>query len=543
MAQETAGTIGIPVLKNEVLPYLTDYAKRQERAQLYKQKAEQRAAELAAKKAGEMEKYVPPALATAEGGYWNPWINKQMKVEAEAAKEKIKVARTPAEGGAAAEEFNRKYKAYNYSGNQETERQKENIKSLRDTGYNVDENALAQYYGEQAETNPNFAGTNHIVNFKEWVKARPEKYINPAVVGTNLLKQYEPVSVGIKTKEGKDESFTYNPLFEPERVKDPLTGANIFRAQKPNLIKFEEALRGNENLREAAEAYIQPVANRVKAANPGMSSTEAYTLGLEEFLNKALPQGRAKETYDYSEFKPRTGGGGRSQKTPINIASKNVAVRSLDTPTYTNNVINPTRQQISIGDPKTDEEYTYSRSYQLNPNIPVYLLQAPEDILASQLDITDDQTKQKVMNQYLAGRPDGRYTIKTGFEYTNPIKSTVYFADQDIFLRGSNPPATSYTIKKGTPLDNVTALNLIRQGRTKEVKKQSGYEVTAEMAVPFETKKGDVIEKVRPSVKIFIPEGNAASIKKHIDMEKRKADSFDLAAPQATGEFKYFSNP
>ena len=224
MAQETAGTIGIPVLKNELLPYLTDYAKRSERAELYKQKAEQRAAELAAKKASEMEKYVPPALENAEGGYWNPWINKQMKVEVEAAKERIKTARNPAEAAAAAEDFNRRYKAYNYSGNQETQRQKQNIESLRQSGYNVDENALAQYYGEQAETNPNFAGTNHIVNFKEWVKSKPERYISPAAIGTNLLKQYQPVFVGIKTREGKDESFTYNPLFEPERVKDQLTG-------------------------------------------------------------------------------------------------------------------------------------------------------------------------------------------------------------------------------------------------------------------------------------------------------------------------------
>lgn len=541
MAQETAGTIGIPVLRNEVLPYLTDYAKRRERAELYKQKAEQRAAELAAKKAGEMEKYVPPALATAEGGYWNPWINKQMKVEAEAAKEKIKAARTPAEGGAAAEEFNRKYKTYNYSGNQETQRQKENIESLRQSGYNVDENALAQYYGEQAEVNPNFAGTNHIVNFKEWVKARPDKYINPAAIGTNLLKQYEPVSVGIKTKAGKDESFIYNPLFEPERVKDPLTGANIFRAQKPNLIKFEEALKGNENLREAAEAYIQPIANRVKASNPGMSSTEAYTIGLTDFLDKALPQGRAKETYDYSEFKPRTGGGRAGGKTPINITTKNIAVRSLDTPTYSNGpngVINPTRQQISVGDPKTDEEYTYSRSYQLNPNIPAYLMQAPEDIFPTQKGTETGD----IVKQYLTQRPDGRYTMKTGFEYTNPIKSTVYFADQDIFLRGSNPPATSYTIRKGTPLDNVTALNLIRQGRTKDVKKEQGYEVTAEMLVPYETMTSpNVYEKKKPSVKIFIPEKNAGSIMRHIDMEKQKAKSFEMAAPQETGEFTYFT--
>ena len=70
MAQETAGTIGIPVLRNEVLPYLTDYAKRRERAELYKQKAEQRAAELAAKKAAEDAKYVPEFQAGLGSDMW-----------------------------------------------------------------------------------------------------------------------------------------------------------------------------------------------------------------------------------------------------------------------------------------------------------------------------------------------------------------------------------------------------------------------------------------------------------------------------------------
>ena len=497
MAQETAGTIGIPVLKNEVLPYLTDYAKRQERAQLYKQKAEQRAAELAAKKAGEMDKYVAPALATAEGGYWNPWINKQMKVEAEAAKEKIKAARTPAEGGAAAEEFNRKYKAYNYSGDQETQRQRENIKSLRDTGYNVDENALAQYYGEQAETNPNFSGTNHIVNFKEWVKARPEKYINPAVVGTNLLKQYEPVSVGIKTKEGKDESFTYNPLFEPERVKDPLTGANIFRAQKPNLIKFEEALKGNENLREAAEAYIQPIANRVKAANPGMSSTEAYTLGLEEFLNKSLPQGRAKETYDYSEFKPRTGDG---SKPPMDYKYK-MGETEASVPTYSPDGKIKKAQNFKIGQ---------SSDY----GIPLGTTNHQAGLIGIPLTELDDNEVTKIIKY----NDDGSVTINRSITYDNPIRRTVYRAKGDIqFFDKAGKP--TYRVKKRGIIGNIEAGVILAGPNKNLVGKETGYEITARTKNPFSSNMPDIEKEIR----IWVSDADAGSIKGNIKKMQKKA--------------------
>jgi hypothetical protein len=523
MAQETAGTIGIPVLKNEVLPYLTDYAKRRERAELYKQKAEQRAAELAAKQASEVDNYVPPAFEISKGGYWQPAIKKRMEQETALALDKMKVARTRAEKAKVSQDLNTIVGELNYGGETETQKQKDNIKALQESGYNLDEDAVARYYGEQAQTNPNFFTTNHINNIKKWAQSQPDKYISPAAIGTKLLKQYEPISISIRGKKD-GEKFTYNPLFEPEKVKDELTGANIYRANKANLAKLEEALAGNAGLREAADAFIKPIATRLQAGAPGMSSTEAYTLATEDFINKALPQGRAKEVYDFSEARGRTGGGSRSSKTPISIETNRTDPRTAEISVYQNGAIKGKRP-ISYGDPKTDKEATYSRSYQLNANFPVYLMQSPEDFAKLPKD----------RDPYFAERPDGTYTIKSGFEYTNPIKSTVYFADKDINFYGPNPPQTSYTVRKGTPLDNETALNLLRQGRSKEVKKQKGYEVTAEMYVPYSTRTG-VQERERPSVKIFIPEGSAGSIRKHIDMEKRKVDAFNAGSSEAGEE-------
>jgi hypothetical protein len=449
MAQETAGTIGIPVLKNELLPYLTDYARRRERAELYKQKAEQRAAELAAKRAAEMEKYVPPALETAKGGYWNPWINKQMKVEVEAAKEKIKAARNPSEAGAAAEEFNRRYNAYNYSGDQETQRQKQNIESLRQSGYNVDENALAQYYGEQAEANPNFAGTNHIVNFKEWVKSKPERYISPAAIGTNLLKQYQPVSVGIKTREGKDESFTYNPLFEPERVKDQLTGANIFRAEKPNLVKIQEALEANPNLREAADAYIDPIAARVKKDNPGMSSTEAYTLAAGEFFGKALPQGRAKETYDYSEVRPKAIAPKKKPEETTQIVETPITA-TVYQKVVDKKVGEPFQRVVEVNF-GMGENVTLpkNRRVQVGANRKVFVLGGD----------AETAVKEKILRP--SGLGDGSYVLNYGFDvqtYQKP--KSVYRLTKDYEFTQKGGGKIKY--KAGTILDT-NKVNLLKQ--------------------------------------------------------------------------------
>lgn len=537
MAQETAGTIGIPVLKNEVLPYLTDYAKRQERAELYRQKAEARAADLAAKKAAEVDKYIPPAFDIAKGGYWQPAIKKRMEEEQAVALKRISEAKTPAEKAKAAQDYNTILGELNYGGEQETQRQKENLKALQSSGYNVDEDALARYYGEQAQTNKDFFTTNHINNFKKWAQSQPEKYVSPASIGTSLLKQYEPISIDI-TGKTKGEKFVYNPLFEPERVKDPLTGVNVYRANKANLVKLQEALEANPNIREAAEAYIQPIANRIKAASPGMSNTEAYALAAEDFFSKAMPQGRAKEAYDYSEVKRGRGGAGRSSKTPVSIESL-AGPRSVDFPTYSLNDINKpfNSQQATIGnaDPKNpDKQFAYSKEYNFGANVPVYLMQDPEDVKLGD---------KRIFNMYFGQRPDGTYTLKNGFKYSNPIRSTVYFAKNDIRFGNSK---YGYIVKKGTPLDNETAANLIRQNRGKDVGLERGYEVTANMAVPYEIEESDLKagqttrERVRPSIKLFIPEANAGAIKSHINMEMQKANSFEAPSETLSGEYRIF---
>jgi hypothetical protein len=526
MAQETAGTIGIPVLRNEVLPYLTDYAKRRERAELYKQKAEQRAAELAAKKAAEVDKYIPPPFETAKGGYWQPAIKQRMEAEQKAALQRIASATTQAEKARAAQDYSAVMQELNYGGELETQKQKENLKALGESGYMADENALSQYYREQAATNPKFFDTNHITGFQKWLQNNPEKYISPAAIGTSLLKQFKPEFKEVTNRNRETEKFEYNPLFMPERKYDEFAKADVLRADKVNPDAAFKALKSNPLLDEAAGKYIQNYAQKIKT--PGMSDTEAYTLATDKFFGDALQQGRGGQKYDYSLQFGR-GAGGRNEKPPISISTKSPAVRSVEfqVEPYTGEKY---VQQASVGTPN-DVEYTYSKPYGFNANVPVFLLQSPDDI-------SSDEIKRA---KYFGKRPDGSYTIKSGFEYQNPIESTVYFADKDIRFYGKTGKSEdSYVVKKGTPLDNETALNLIRQNKKDFVKKQKGYEVTAMMNVPLSDEEGGM-EKKRPVVKIFIPEGNAATIKKHIDMEKRKVNAFEASPSKETGEFTYFT--
>lgn len=529
MAQETAGTIGIPVLKNEMLPYLTDYAKRMERADLYKQKAQQRAAELAAKKAAEVDKYIPPPFETAKGGYWQPAIKQRMDAEQKAALQRIASATTQAEKARAAQDYSAIMQELNYGGELETQKQKENLKALQESGYVADENALSQYYRDQAATNPKFFETNHIKGFQEWLQRNPERYISPAAIGTSLLKQFKPQNIEVTNRNRETERFEFNPLFMPERKYDRVAKAEVISADKVNPDAAFKALESNPALLNAAEKYIQNEAQKIKV--PGMSDTEAYTLATDKFFGEALQQGRGGQKYDYSlQFK---GAGGRNEKPPISISTKSPGVRSIEfkVQPYKGKA---TVQQASVGTPN-DVEHTYSKPYAFNANVPVFFLQNPDDISATAGTIS----------KYFGERPDGSYTLKSGFEYQSPIESTIYFADKDIRFYGpTGKGEDSYVVKKGTPLDNETALNLIRQKKTDLVKKRYGYEVTATMNVPLENeRKGTATEVRRPVVKIFIPKANAATIKKHIDMEKRKVNAFEAGPSKEAGEFTYFSNP
>jgi hypothetical protein len=498
MAQETAGTIGIPVLKNEVLPYLTDYAKRRERAALYKQKAEQRAAELAAKQASEVDNYVPPAFEISKGGYWQPAIKKRMEQETALALDKMKVARTRAEKAKVSQDLNTIVGELNYAGEKESEKQKQNIEALNKSGYNLDEDALARYYGEQAQTNPDFFRTSHINNIKKWAQSQPDKYISPAAIGTTLLKQYEPISISIRGKKD-GEKFTYNPLFEPEKVKDELTGANIYRASKANLIKLEEALAGNAGLREAADAFIKPIATRLQAGSPGMSSTEAYTLATEDFINKALPQGRAKEVYDFSEVRARAGGGGGS-KPPIDYTFSS-GETSANVPSFTFDGKTTTYRDFKIGQ-STDKGW------------PLGTTNHQSGLRGIPLNKVEDADTTGIIKK----NDDGSIVINRSFTYDNPIRRTVWRAKGDIQFSDKNGNPL-YLIKKGGIVGNTDAGIVLSSPIKNRISKDVGYEVTARTKNPYSERTPDIEKEIR----IWVSDADASSIKGNIKKLQKRA--------------------
>ena len=493
MAQETAGTIGIPVLKNEILPYLTDYAKRRERAELYKQKAEQRAAELAAKKAEEANKYVPPALPTAKGGYWNSFINDQLKTDVEEATAQMQAAKTPAEKGAIAQNVTRKYDALNYTGEQETARQRENMKLLRESGYNADENTISQYYAE-AKADPNFATKNHVQGFEEWMRKNPKAFVSPGAIGTTLMNLSGTSDYKYQEK-GKDKEFKYNNLFVIEEEKNPALGINTLKADKVNVDVAYKLLQGHPKMLAAADAFINDKAldliNASKnplTGQPTMSAEDAHKSAAEEFFGQAVSKGRSSTTYKAAAIKKargRSGGRDASAGTEPSPAGNFDVVQMV----Y-DEAGNPIREEkFTLGD-SSDVEY------------PMGTTNHPSGLKAIPLDaVTEDA-------ELLVQDVNGLYKLKRSFTYDNPRGRIVNRAAKDIKIKRGPFGIFDYTIKKGSIIKNELASQLESLGRGDDAYKQKGYEITARTKSPATDEEKEY--------RFFVPEEHANTIASNI---------------------------
>ena len=527
MAQETAGTIGIPVLKNEVLPYLTDYAKRRERAELYKQKAEQRAVELAAKKAAEDAKYVPK-FESGKGGYFGHVLEANQSKRINDALSIYKDPNTPTQTKMlVANEANR-------LNNEENAFAKDNDVRLKQAAEDLSKNKFRKV-DEGIITN--------------WAKGQstfqtPEKFVMDVKSNPNLIdfdaigktaKDYKASDYSYRDRSGVTKTIKMSPLFEYKYEKDPFVGTEVPVVTGVNGIEAQKLIESNPDIQDAYEVwtrnrakeyqtnrtFFDPVTGSPMMIRPDLSENQAA----KEFMEQAFGKyGTIKygQTFQMPK-KGGAGGGGGDQftmsiATPAGQGTHEFNVQSLSyktNPTTKKTTLGSTTQsQIGKVGGKGDQTFMYDKEYSHPANKTVRLLQAYDE---------------EKLKDYIVPTPDGGYLLKAGFNYANPTKRTLYFADKDLYF-GGDEKGPYYKdgvrqnwskIKKGDEIPPSTAEQLKAQakkaGKNSGVLEETGYEVTANM---YTGEEGDVAK--RPSVKIFIPEPNAGEVKKHIEAEQQK---------------------
>jgi hypothetical protein len=522
MAQETAGTIGIPVLRNEILPYMTDFKRRQDRYAALEAQRAAKLADLEYKKQQERNKAYGTSLPGVSGNYYSD-INLDMQ---KGDLDKItQMAGNPNVPNADLFQMAAQIKTENETRNNfATQRSKEidDMRKQAETyGVSVNPGLIGSHLATRYQSSP-------IRNSQFFQESDSEQILDQALgdinnvnlgrLGQTMIGKSKPKSEEIETLDRQKTKFEYYDVFIPKRVKGTVATGDAFMAGPVDINRADQIFEGEPIARKIRDrAVMQMVtANQKDPAFAALTVEEQNKEAKQAFYDQVFANYKGQTQYVRSLEQGRKGGKGGG-KTPIDIEQP-IGIRSIEFP-VTNQQGAEDKQQATIGSP-TDRVFTYSKQYNHPAGVAVYLLQSPKD-----------PDTQKIVSQ----RPDGTYTLKSGFKYSDPIKSEMYFAKEDINFFGGKPanavggkPQPLYTVKKGTPLDNTTAIGLIRKGKGNLVNKQIGYDVTATIATPVGENKDEPIFRTAPTVRLFIPEKNGGVIKTHINMEKRKVDTFDI---------------
>jgi len=511
MAQETAGTIGIPVLKNELLPYLTDYAKRSERAELYKQKAQQRAAELAAKKAAEDAKYVPEFEAGLGSDMWEHVDRAKNEADIQQGLALAKDQSVPRQQVATfTGEINRKVG------------QRSNIsKQLKESTLKTAEELKNKY----RKVGPEYAyqWARQQQDYRSPQEFAAEVRSNPDLIDFDAIgkkaKEYRQEQYSYRGPQGEERKIAISPLFEYKMEKDPVIGTEVPKVTGINGVEAQNLIESDPDMKEAFEVFVKNRGDKYKTqtfTDPGTGSPImlrpeiAEQKAAEEFMENAFGKyGKVKYGQSFQMPSRKGGAGGGGGKPPKDY-SQTAGDTEVVIPVYTSSgdVKPGADQRFTIG---SKSDVTYPISTTNHPaGVPVYMMMGKNEEAIPDFD--------KLFTTNL----DGTYTAKRGFTYSNPTKRAIYFAKDDIPVYKKNAQGVlvvEYTIKKGSPIGNAFAKNILanqKDDRKKGISVVPGYDLTATMDL------GDP-EGRQPSLRVFVPENRSASIKGYIEKLQKGA--------------------
>jgi hypothetical protein len=493
MAQETAGTIGIPVLKNELLPYLTDYAKRSERAELYKQKAEQRAAELAAKKAAEETKFRPEIKST-EGGMLMPQIQELNKADIEEAKKFFADPnRTSQEKYQKSSDVNRAIEERNAYQKYQEGTIKSQLPEMQKY-YQVDESDIP-VYSSGLKADPSIFNVNHVAQFRSAIEDDPNRF-KWRDVGSGLFKTVGADKYSFTNSAGQQEMIEANKLFIPEEVKNPITG-RVVTAQKLNADVAMDVAMGNPKVWKAVTTYtqtrtpqlIQDVAVANQAAKLGVDANKyAQSIAQEEALNKLFGNmGGVTYAKDIQTQEQKAKGQARGQK----LAEIAITTEPSQSTVYTGKDAKGVTlyDTIAWGDVPT---FTIPKT------------SVPGGANKRVIPLVNPAEFQQVFRQ----GPNGTYLLKQGFEVDSGQLVIATEAKEDVPLKGGG------VRKKGSLLSPRFIATMTPEQKSRYVRTFEAYKVTPQIMSYKLNDEGeyDLSSPQVKTVEMLIPKDNAGEL-------------------------------
>jgi hypothetical protein len=319
---ETAGTIGIPNIKNEILPYLENYSRRQERAAALEATRQRRQQELQFKKEQEAGKLKIPDIPSPKEGYFSSYIAKKRKsfvdgLVAMQASGKVSQGEleTAARAGTSQLETEDVNQAFN------SKLLEDEAKQLQERGVVGANKGLIQAYVNQGMNSADpdkFFASPHLEGFTAFATG-DYRNISPAKIMENTLKgkkpSYKKIEVGDRT-----EDFEVWDMFNLGREKDPISGADIVTAKDVNIGIAEMLVNADPIRQKLKDNWIASRAQVVQVEPAFVSQygnlpddqkkLEAQKAATKEFYDEA---GRAYQNTKYGvayDEAGRAAGGG-----------------------------------------------------------------------------------------------------------------------------------------------------------------------------------------------------------------------------------------
>lgn len=362
MAQETAGTIGIPALKNEVLPYLENYARRQERAAALEAARQRQKEMMEYKRLSELQKIGVPEIPSGKGSLFEPELNEDKKsfltTVTEATKKAqrgeisqgdlqtlMNVGKSELEGRA------------NKAKYQEQQIEEEG-KRLRDVGINVSPGLISQY-GQWGRANvPNFMDAPHAETFKQFALQNPAN-INPAKIAQVAMKDMPQEQVEIESG-GKVEKLSYYPIFKVG-AKKAADGRDIIGATEVDIPVAEMVINRNPDLQVARDAWVKGTAAKLKfdPKYSALPTIEKEAKAVEDATKQFYDQFAAQYKTEkfgrrYESGKGGRGGSGAYAKFRVGSAEIKTA-QGAKIPVF--EMTGPSRTDVDVDIPQNTQFY------------------------------------------------------------------------------------------------------------------------------------------------------------------------------------------
>ena len=310
MAQETAGTIGIPVIQNEVIPALENYARRQERAAALEAAQNRKLLELQYKKAQELEKLSVPDMPAPKEGYFQGYRSQKRQdlvsgLTADVASRKYSQGdiNTKANIGIGIlGDIDAKNKFRSDMLNTEAE----NLRRIGVTGATP---GMIQTYvdaGLSGSDPDAFFESPHTQNFTQFVLG-DYKNISPAVIGDNTLKGKKPNKV--KVENGNTtEDLEYYDVFTMGTVKDP-NGNDIVAPTGIDIPKAEAYVEADPQRKVLKDSWI-------KSRSEVLKLDPQYAFLTDDEKNKKATEAAKNEFYESAFKQYQVSKYGKSQDEP-----------------------------------------------------------------------------------------------------------------------------------------------------------------------------------------------------------------------------------